>query len=161
MAVYTPNLQLVRYSGETPRKLWEIKARNVPTLNKGDLVLLNEATAVLMVKKHGFEMVDNSKLSFGENFASESVVETTSEVDETTPKVDETTSEVDETTPNGDETTQDGEAKQEEYKLPLASEIMELSDAEIKAACKYVGVSVSNKKIDTLKSLLLPYLPQE
>lgn len=140
MAVYTPNLQLVRYNGETPRKLWEIKARNVPTLNKGDLVLLNEVTAVLMVKKHGFEMVDNSKLSFGKNFASESVVETT---------------------PNGDETTQDGEAKQEEYKLPLASEIMELSDAEIKAACKYVGVSVSNKKIDTLKSLLLPYLPQE
>ena len=138
MAVYTPNLQLVRYSGETPRKLWEIKARNVPTLNKGDLVLLNEVTAVLMVKKHGFEMVDNSKLSFGENFAGESVVETT---------------------PNGDGTTQDGEAKQEEYKLPLASEIMNLSDEEIKEACKYVGVA-TNKKIENLKSLLLPYLPQ-
>ena len=145
MAVYTPNLQLVRYSGETPRKLWEIKARNVPTLNKGDLVLLNEVTAVLMVKKHGFEMVDNSKLSFGENFASESVVETVPEVDETTP--------------NGDETTQDGEAKQEEYKLPLASEIMNLSDEEIKEACKYVGVA-TNKKIENLKSILLPYLPQ-
>jgi hypothetical protein len=141
MAVYTPNLQLVRYNGETPRKLWEIKARNVPILNKGDLVLLNEVTAILMVKKHGFEMVDNSKLSFGENFADENG--------------DDTTQEGDDTTQEGDDTTQ------EEYKLPLASQIMELSDEEIKAACKYVGLSVSNKKIDTLKSLLLPYLPQE
>lgn len=139
MAVYTPNLQLVRYSGETPRKLWEIKARNVPTLNKGDLVLLNEVTAVLMVKKHGFEMVDNSKLSFGENFASESVVETTQ---------------------NEDEITQEREVTPEEYKLPLASEIVNLSDEEVKEACKYVGITTSKKKVETLKELLLPYLPQ-
>lgn len=133
MAVYVPNLKLVRYNGETPRKLWEIKARNVPTLNRGDLVLLNEVTAILMVKKHGFEMVDNSKLSFSENFASESEVETT---------------------PNTDETVV------EAYKLPLASEIINLSDEEVKEACKYVGIA-TNKKIENLKSLLLPYLPQE
>ena len=160
MAVYTPNLQLVRYEGETPRKLWEIKARSVPTLTKGDLVLLDATMAVLMVKKHGFVMADNSKLLFldgepKENFAGETLDDTTKDGDDTTKEGDDTTKDGDDTTKDGDDTTQN-----EEYKLPLASAISELSDEELKAACKYVGLP-TNKKVDTLRGLLLPYLPQE
>lgn len=129
MAVHTPNLLLVRYVGETPRKLWEVKARSIPTLNKGDLVLLPATTAILMVKKYGFEMASSESLSFNENFAGES-----------------------------DEPLTPDEPLDQEYKLPFASEIMALSEDEIKTACKYVGIA-TNKKIDNLKSLLIPYLP--
>ena len=174
MAVYTPNLQLVRYEGETPRKLWEIKARSVPTLTKGDLVLLDATMAVLMVKKHGFVMADNSKLLFldgepKENFAGETLDDTTKDGDDTTKEGDDTTKDGDDTTKEGDDTTKDGDdttkdgddtTQNEEYKLPLASAISELSDEELKAACKYVGLP-TNKKVDTLRGLLLPYLPQE
>lgn len=149
MAVYTPNLQLVRYTGETPRKLWEIKARSIPTLNKGDSVLLDATTAVLMVKKYGFEMGDNSKLTFGESVQSEA---------ETVVVLEEEF--IAEEEPFFEEEIILEDIEVEEYKLPLASEIMNLSNDEVKRACKYVGIA-TNKKIDNLKSLLLPYLPQE
>lgn len=156
MAVYTPNLQLVRYTGETPRKLWEIKARSIPTLNKGDLVLLDATTAVLMVKKYGFEMCDNSKLTFGTEGEDKILGAMTS--DTSAAKNESLTTTVTDMVKNafgfGDD------KKQDTYKLPLSSEIMTLSADEIIQACKYVGVSTSNKKLDNLKSLLLPYLPQ-
>ena len=160
MAVFAPNLQLVRYMGETPRKLWEIKARSVPTLNRGDLVLLNDVTAILMVKKYGFEMVDNSKLEFSENFAGEIKEKSTENFageikDETTQE--ESTETQEESTEIKDESTE----IKDEYKLPNASEIMNLSDEEIKEACKYVGISTGKKTIETLRSLLMAYLPTE
>lgn len=156
MAVYTPNLQLVRYTGETPRKLWEIKARNIPTLNKGDLVLLDATTAVLMVKKYGFEMCDNSKLTFGTEGEDKILGAMTS--DTSAPKNESLTTTVIDMVKNAFGSGDD--KKQDAYKLPLASEIMTLSADEVIQACKYVGVSTSNKRLDNLKSLLLPYLPQ-
>lgn len=154
MAVYTPNLQLVRYKGETPRKLWEIKARSIPTLSKGDLVLLDATTAVLMVKKYGFEMVENSKLVFSESFAGESQDDEVLDGQIQASKTSVVVNSIKNALGFND-------SKAAEYKLPLASNIMALSDDEIKEACKYVGVSLSNKKVETLRELLLPYLPKE
>jgi len=44
------------------------------------------------------------------------------------------------------------------YKAPFKEDLESLSLEEIKSACLYFNINVENKKIDTLKSLLLPFL---
>ncbi len=158
MAIHTPNLQLVRYTGDTPRKLWEVKARTVPTLNKGDLVLLDAVTAVLMVKKYGFEMVDNSLLKLAEDEVENQEEPKLPEEPKQVNSAGESDETDDKSIKGDDGVSGDGGG---EYKLPLASQVMELSNDEIKEACKYVGISTSRKKIENLKALLIPYLPTE
>lgn len=158
MAIHTPNLQLVRYTGDTPRKLWEVKARTVPTLNKGDLVLLDAVTAVLMVKKYGFEMVDNSLLKLAEDEVENQEEPKLPEEPKHVNSAGESDETDDESIKGDDGVSGDGGG---EHKLPLVSQVMELSNDEIKKACKYVGISTSRKKIKDLKALLIPYLPTE
>jgi|GEM_PF-3851713 len=44
------------------------------------------------------------------------------------------------------------------YQAPFKEDLEHLSLEEIKTACLYFNITIGNKKIDTLKSLLLPFL---
>jgi hypothetical protein len=169
MTVYTPNLQLVQYTGETPRKLWEVKARKTPVLQKGDLVLLDNVVAVLMVKKYGFEMVDNSLLTLKgvtpydfkdldiqnediENFANENQDGETQTVEtQAGDGADENLSNTENTGSTDEE---------EDFHLPKFEELESLDIESVKKALAYVGVKAGNRNIDTLKQILMPYLPK-
>jgi len=130
MAIYTPALRPVVYTGELPRKLWEVRARKVPILKNGDIVIIPELTAVLLVKKNGFSFFDG-ELSIT----------------------------------HGTQNSEDGTTKSEdeigEYSLPNASDIDILTRDELITALMFVGVKGGNKKDETLKELLLGYLPKQ
>jgi len=44
------------------------------------------------------------------------------------------------------------------YQAPFKEDLEYLSLEEVKTACLYFNITIGNKKIDTLKSLLLPFL---
>lgn len=227
MSIHTPNLAFVKYTGEAPRKLWEARARKVPTLEKGDVVLLPAVTAVLMQKKYGFEKFDNEELFFaGEN--NQEDVNNSLNIklpegmkEEEKEKFEKTVLEFLEDYSNSlnaptynisDEelleailsALEDGDFKREElseydlrlleahekvqeieesedikiiddgvsgdgldesqsikeYILPTKKDLDILDEEQIKFACKHVGIKIGNKRIDTLKGLLLGYLPE-
>jgi len=137
MAIYTPALRPVVYTGELPRKLWEVRARKVPILKNGDIVIIPELTAVLLVKKNGFSFFDG-ELSITHG---------------TQNSEDGTTKSEDGTTKSEDEIG--------EYSLPNVSDIDTLTRDELITALMFVGVKGGNKKDETLKELLLGYLPKQ
>ena len=173
MAIFTPNLALVKYVGEIPRKLWEARARKVPTLQKGDMVLLPEVTAILMCKKNGFILVDTQELSFaGENKEQKSIEEYLSAIgmseadiekfiEDNKQKEEENLDSVDEFIKMEDKMLSEKTSEDaEELVLPSKEKLEELDEETVKMLCNHLSITMGNKKLDTLKSILLPYLPE-
>ena len=132
MALYTPNLEALQYVGDSPRKLWEVGGRDVPVLEKGDIVLLAAVKAVLMAKKHGFELVQKEEI-----FASEKEIEI----------------------PDALETVKN--VSPPPHSIPSIEQLNELDFDEVKNLCRYFGVTVGNKKFETLQQLLIPHLQRQ
>jgi hypothetical protein len=82
-----------------------------------------------------------------------------------TPNQEESTNESkeetdEEKTPQEDGTpTPNQEESTDELKLPFKEDIETLTDEEVKYFCERFGVKVGKKRTDTLKAMLLPYLP--
>lgn len=51
-------VKAIRYIGEAPKKLWEVGGRNVPILNKGDVVLVPALIGASLARNRFFEEVD-------------------------------------------------------------------------------------------------------
>lgn len=73
--IHTPNLVLLKYVGKVPRRLWEVKGINIPTLEEGDGVLLPLVTATLLSRQKIFEISkDEGSIVFaGENHVFEDI----------------------------------------------------------------------------------------
>ena len=52
-------VKAVRYLGVRTKKLWEVGGRNVPMMNRGDIVVVGETVAISLCRnKAMFEMID-------------------------------------------------------------------------------------------------------
>jgi len=51
-------VKAIRYIGEAPKKLWEVGGRNVPVLNRGDVVLVAETVGLSLSRSRFFEIVE-------------------------------------------------------------------------------------------------------
>lgn len=146
MKVYTPNLVLVEYNGKLPRKLWESKTVDMPTMKEGDRVLLPKITAVLMDRKRDFTIVDNKDI-----FANE-----------TSKKTHHTIESPNMTKEQLKEFAEEYNARDltvsELYQPPTLEEIDTLNEESIFRACEYFGIKAGKRKADTVKPILMPYL---
>lgn len=127
MKIHTPKLQAIRFVGDFEKKLFEIGARVLPILKKGDIVVVNEIEATMLLRQPHFTRVDINTIFGDENQEDKS--ETSSEV------VAE--------------------------KLPFKEDLHNLTDEEIVLYCEKLGIKTGRRNIDTLKSILLSYLPSK
>lgn len=59
---------------------------------------------------------------------------------------------------NQENTSKDEQNKKDEYNPPYLEDLESLTLEELKTACLHFNITVGNKRIETLKSMLLPYL---
>lgn len=139
--IYTPTLKILRYIGEEERPLWEVRVKDTPTLKKGDLVVLNETVAILMLRKYGFELADDVFLNSSKNIEEEYPIEENSTEENSTQEFEE-----------------DSENEEDNFIPPFKEELNSLSDEEIKKLAKHFDITVGNKKAENLKALIMPFL---
>jgi hypothetical protein len=148
LVIHTPKLAAVRFIGSFDKKLFEVGARKLPILKKEDdnVIIVSELEAAMLIRQPHFERANIESLFIAPN-EEESTNESKEETDEEkTPQEDGTQP------PNEEEST-------DELKLPFKEDIETLTDEEVKYFCERFGVKVGKKRTDTLKAMLLPYLP--
>lgn len=59
---------------------------------------------------------------------------------------------------NQENTSKDEQNKKDEYNPPYLEDLESLTLEELKTACLHFNITVGNKRIETLRSMLLPYL---
>lgn len=131
--IHTPGLSAVRFTGTFDKKLFELGGRVHPLLKaeNENIIIVTEVQALLLSKQAHFE-----KVNLEDIFANEK-----------TPPSTETNS----TETNSTEI-------EEEYIPPFIEDLNSLSIDDLKKACAYFDITIGNKKIETLQSLLIPFL---
>ena len=131
--IHTPGLSAVRFTGTFDKKLFELGGRVHPLLKaeNENIIIVTEVQALLLSKQAHFE-----KVNLEDIFANEK-----------TPPSTETNS----TETNSTEI-------EEEYIPPFIEDLNSLSIDDLKKACAYFNITIGNKKIETLQSLLIPFL---
>ena len=131
--IHTPGLSAVRFTGTFDKKLFELGGRVHPLLKAGEdnIVICTELQALLLSKQAHFE-----KVNLEDIFANEK-----------TPPLTET-----------EQTETNSTEIEEEYIPPFIEDLNSLSIDDLKKACAYFDITIGNKKIETLQSLLIPFL---
>ena len=137
--IHTPGLSAVRFTGTFDKKLFELGGRVHPLLKaeNENIIIVTEVQALLLSKQAHFE-----KVNLEDIFANEK-----------TPPSTEPETPVEPTEPETNSTE-----IEEEYIPPFIEDLNSLSIDDLKKACAYFNITVGNKKIETLQSLLIPFL---
>ena len=137
--IHTPGLSAVRFTGTFDKKLFELGGRVHPLLKaeNENIIIVTEVQALLLSKQAHFE-----KVNLEDIFANEK-----------TPPSTEPETPVEPTEPGTNSTE-----IEEEYIPPFIEDLNSLSIDDLKKACAYFNITVGNKKIETLQSLLIPFL---
>lgn len=131
--IHTPGLSAVRFTGTFDKKLFELGGRVHPLLKaeNENIIIVTEVQALLLSKQAHFE-----KVNLEDIFANEKTPPSTG------------------TEPTGTNSTE----TEEEYIPPFIEDLNSLSIDDLKKACAYFDITIGNKKIETLQSLLIPFL---
>ena len=136
--IHTPGLSAVRFTGTFDKKLFELGGRVHPLLKaeNENIIIVTEVQALLLSKQAHFE-----KVNLEDIFANEKTPPSTG------------------TEPTGTEPTGTNSTETEEqYIPPFIEDLNSLSIDDLKKACAYFNITIGNKKIETLQSLLIPFL---
>ena len=136
--IHTPGLSAVRFTGTFDKKLFELGGRVHPLLKaeNENIIIVTEVQALLLSKQAHFE-----KVNLEDIFANEKTPPSTG------------------TEPTGTEPTGTNSTEiEEEYIPPFIEDLNSLSIDDLKKACAYFDITIGNKKIETLQSLLIPFL---
>ena len=146
--IHTPGLSAVRFTGTFDKKLFELGGRVHPLLKaeNENIIIVTEVQALLLSKQAHFE-----KVNLEDIFANEKTPPSTG----TEPTGTEPTG----TEPTGTNSTETNSTEiEEEYIPPFIEDLNSLSIDDLKKACAYFDITIGNKKIETLQSLLIPFL---
>ena len=136
--IHTPGLSAVRFTGTFDKKLFELGGRVHPLLKaeNENIIIVTEVQALLLSKQAHFEKVNLEDIFANEKTPPSTGTEPTG------------------TEPTGTEPT----GTKEEYIPPFIEDLNSLSIDDLKKACAYFNITIGNKKIETLQSLLIPFL---
>ena len=136
--IHTPGLSAVRFTGTFDKKLFELGGRVHPLLKaeNENIIIVTEVQALLLSKQAHFEKVNLEDIFANEKTPPSTGTEPTG------------------TEPTGTEPT----GTKEEYIPPFIEDLNSLSIDDLKKACAYFDITIGNKKIETLQSLLIPFL---
>ena len=151
--IHTPGLSAVRFTGTFDKKLFELGGRVHPLLKaeNENIIIVTEVQALLLSKQAHFEKVNLEDIFANEKTPPSTGTEPTgTEPTGTEPTGTEPTG----TEPTGTEPT----GTKEEYIPPFIEDLNSLSIDDLKKACAYFDITIGNKKIETLQSLLIPFL---
>ena len=171
--IHTPGLSAVRFTGTFDKKLFELGGRVHPLLKAGEdnIVICTELQALLLSKQAHFEKVNLEDIFANEKTPPLTETEQTeteqTETEQT--ETEQTETEQTETEPTGTEPTgteptgteptgTNSTEIEEEYIPPFIEDLNSLSIDDLKKACAYFDITIGNKKIETLQSLLIPFL---
>lgn len=126
--IHTPGLSAVRFTGTFDKKLFELGGRVHPLLKAENENIIIVTEVQALLLS---KQAHFEKVNLEDIFANEK-----------TPPSTET---------NSTET-------EEEYIPPFIEDLNSLSIDDLKKACAYFDITIGNKKIETLQSLLIPFL---
>ena len=156
--IHTPGLSAVRFTGTFDKKLFELGGRVHPLLKaeNENIIIVTEVQALLLSKQAHFEKVNLEDIFANEKTPPSTGTEPTgTEPTGTEPTGTEPTG----TEPTGTEPTGTNSTEtEEEYIPPFIEDLNSLSIDDLKKACAYFDITIGNKKIETLQSLLIPFL---
>ena len=161
--IHTPGLSAVRFTGTFDKKLFELGGRVHPLLKaeNENIIIVTEVQALLLSKQAHFEKVNLEDIFANEKTPPSTGTEPTgTEPTGTEPTGTEPT-ETNSTETNSTETnsTETNSTEiEEEYIPPFIEDLNSLSIDDLKKACAYFDITIGNKKIETLQSLLIPFL---
>ena len=161
--IHTPGLSAVRFTGTFDKKLFELGGRVHPLLKaeNENIIIVTEVQALLLSKQAHFEKVNLEDIFANEKTPPSTGTEPTgTEPTGTEPTGTEPTgTEPTGTEPTGTEPTGTEPTEiEEEYIPPFIEDLNSLSIDDLKKACAYFDITIGNKKIETLQSLLIPFL---
>ena len=126
--IHTPGLSAVRFTGTFDKKLFELGGRVHPLLKAENENIIIVTEVQALLLS---KQAHFEKVNLEDIFANEKTPPSTG------------------TEPTG---------TKEEYIPPFIEDLNSLSIDDLKKACAYFDITIGNKKIETLQSLLIPFL---
>mgnify|MGYP003599373847 CR=1 FL=1 len=126
--IHTPGLSAVRFTGTFDKKLFELGGRVHPLLKAENENIIIVTEVQALLLS---KQAHFEKVNLEDIFANE----------KTPPSTETNSTEI-----------------EEEYIPPFIEDLNSLSIDDLKKACAYFDITIGNKKIETLQSLLIPFL---
>ena len=161
--IHTPGLSAVRFTGTFDKKLFELGGRVHPLLKaeNENIIIVTEVQALLLSKQAHFEKVNLEDIFANEKTPPSTGTEPTGTNSTETNSTETNSTETNSTETNSTETNStetNSTETEEEYIPPFIEDLNSLSIDDLKKACAYFDITIGNKKIETLQSLLIPFL---
>jgi len=166
--LFIPALTLLKYEGEAPRPLWEVKGlKKKIILKRGDTLLLPTTTAILMSRRRLFTIVETPS-----SFVNETINKTQDEKDALILDLNEQITALKELLidQNGDDAANahlddvhapKNIAVDDTTPLPSIEELELMDDEKLKEVCATHNIKVGKKAVKTLKAELFKLINKD